>query len=435
MRSTSTLRRRLLNRDARVAVVGQGYVGLSLACAAAEAGFEVVGVDVDAGRVDALAAGELVVPGVDDATFRRGLATGRLRFTADDTALAASDVVCICVPTPVRDHTPDLSYVEQACRDVARHLVGGRLVVLESSTYPGTTNDLVAPLLEASGQRVGRDFLLAYSPERIDPGNTEYHFANTPRIVGGTTAEATAVAALFYEQMIEKVVTVSSARAAELAKLLENTFRHVNIALVNEMATVCHELGIDVWEVIEAAATKPFGFMAFTPGPGVGGHCIPLDPTYLAWQVRRDVGHQFRILEQAQDVNAQMPGWVARRIGEALNEHAKPLKGARVLVLGVAYKPDVGDVRESPSLRVMATLARRGARLAFHDPFVAEVTVDGRRLARSELTAKAVARADLVALLTPHSGYDLEWLAATAALLFDARNAYGPGRRPNLVRL
>jgi UDP-N-acetyl-D-glucosamine dehydrogenase len=429
------LRRRLLARDARVAVVGQGYVGLSLACAAAEAGFEVTGIDVDADRVDALAAGRLVVPGVDQATFAGGVACGRLRFSAEGDALATSDVICICVPTPVRDHTPDLSYVEQACRDVARHLVAGRLVVLESSTYPGTTNDLVAPLLEASGQRAGRDFLLAYSPERIDPGNTEFTFGNTPRIVGGTTAEATAVAALFYEQMISKVVTVSSARAAELAKLLENTFRHVNIALVNEMAMVCHELGIDVWEVIEAAATKPFGYMAFTPGPGVGGHCIPLDPTYLAWQVRRDVGHQFRILEQAQDVNAHMPGWVAARIGEALNEHAKPLKGARVLVLGVAYKPDVGDVRESPSLRVMSVLARRGARLSFHDPFVDAITLDGKRLARTELTARAVAGADLVALLVPHSSYDLEWLAGTAGLLFDARNAYGPGNPPNLVRL
>jgi nucleotide sugar dehydrogenase len=435
MRSTSSLRRRLLARDARVAVVGQGYVGLSLACAAAEAGFKVTGIDVDADRVDALAAGRLVVPGVDEATFQGGVATGRLRFSADGDALATSDVICICVPTPVRDHTPDLSFVEQACRDVARHLVAGRLVVLESSTYPGTTNDLVTPLLEASRQRAGRDFLLAYSPERIDPGNTEFHFGNTPRIVGGTTTGATAVAALFYEQMVEKVVALSSARAAELAKLLENTFRHVNIALVNEMAMVCHELGIDVWEVIEAAATKPFGFMAFTPGPGVGGHCIPLDPAYLAWQVRRDVGHQFRILEQAQDVNAHMPGWVAARIGEALNEHAKPLKGAKVLVLGVAYKPDVGDVRESPSLRVMSALARRGVKLAFHDPFVDAVTLDGKRLARTELTARAVAGADLVALLVPHSSYDLEWLAGTAGLLFDARNAYGPGTGPNLVRL
>jgi UDP-N-acetyl-D-glucosamine dehydrogenase len=435
MRSSTALRRRILARDARVAVVGQGYVGLSLACAAAETGFTVTGIDVDDGRVAALAAGQPCVPGVAEDTFRRGLATGRLRFTSSSEVMAAADIMCICVPTPVRDHTPDLSYVEQACRNVARHLSAGRLVILESSTYPGTTTQLVAPLLEASGQRVGRDFLLAYSPERIDPGSQEFDFGNTPRIVGGATPEATEVAALFYEQMIEKVVAVSSARAAELAKLLENTFRHVNIALVNEMAMLCHELGIDIWEVIGAAATKPFGFMAFTPGPGVGGHCIPLDPAYLAWQVRRDAGHQFRILEQAQDINARMPAWVAVRIGEALNEHAKPLKGARVLVLGVTYKPDIGDVRESPSLHVMAALARRGVKLTFHDPFVAEVIIDGRRLTRIELTARAVSGADLIALLTPHSSYDLDWLVRTAQLLFDTRNATGAGEYPNLIRL
>jgi UDP-N-acetyl-D-glucosamine dehydrogenase len=435
MQPTSTLRRRILAREAHVAVVGQGYVGLSLACAAAEAGFTVTGIDVDAERVASLGAGELCVPGVDEDAFRRGVATGRLRFTTAGKALATADVICICVPTPVRDQSPDLSFVEQACRDIAGHLAAGGLVILESTTYPGTTNDLVAPLLETSGRRAGRDFLLAYSPERIDPGNQEFHFGNTPRIVGGATPEATAMAALFYEQMVEKVVTVSSARAAELAKLLENIFRHVNIALVNEMAMLCHETGIDVWEVIEAAATKPFGFMAFTPGPGVGGHCIPLDPTYLAWQVRRDAGRQFRILEQAQDIDAQMPGWVAARIGEALNEHAKPLNGARVLVLGVTYKPDVGDVRQSPSLRVMSVLQRRGVKLAFHDPFVEAVTVGGRRLARTELTVRAVAGADLVALLTPHSAYDLDWLARTTTLLFDARNAFGPYDYPNVVSL
>jgi UDP-N-acetyl-D-glucosamine dehydrogenase len=435
MSVSDSLRQRILARDARVAVVGQGYVGLSLACAAAEAGFTVTGIDVDRARIAGLQAGELCVPGVDSTTFRGGVGSGRLRFTTDGEALGASEVICICVPTPVRDQNPDLSYVEQACRDVAARLRGGGLVILESSTYPGTTTQLVAPLLETSGQRAGEGFLLAYSPERIDPGNQEFHLANTPRLVGGTTPEATAVATLFYEQMIAKVVPLSSARAAELAKLLENTFRHVNIALVNEMAMLCHEMDIDVWEVIDAAATKPFGFMAFTPGPGVGGHCIPLDPTYLAWQVRRDVGHQFRILEQAQDINARMPAWVAARIGETLNEQAKPLKGARVLVLGVAYKPDVGDMRESPSLRVMSVLARHDPQLAFHDPYVERVVVNGMPLDRTELTAEALASSDLVALLTPHSAYDLEWLASTGAPVFDARNAFGPGRGPNVTLL
>jgi UDP-N-acetyl-D-glucosamine dehydrogenase len=435
VKSTPRLRRRLLAREARVAIVGQGYVGLSLACAAAEAGFRVTGVDVEQARVAGLAAGDLCVPGVDQGAFDRALATGRLDFTTDTEVTAGAEVICICVPTPLRDQNPDLSYVEQACRDVARQLTSGRLVILESTTYPGTTSELVGPLLEASGLRVGADFLLAYSPERIDPGNQEFHLGNTPRIVGGTTEQATALAALFYEQMIAKVVAVSSTRAAELAKLLENTFRHVNIALVNEMAMLCHDMGIDVWEVIEAAATKPFGFMAFTPGPGVGGHCIPLDPSYLAWQVRRDAGRPFRILEQAQDVNAQMPVWVAARIGEALNEHGKALKGARVLVLGVAYKPELGDTRESPALRVMSLLERRGVELAFHDPYVEEVTVNGRRLTGVELGQAPVGEADCVAVLTPHSAYDLDWLAQTATLVFDARNAFGPNRYPNVVCL
>jgi UDP-N-acetyl-D-glucosamine dehydrogenase len=435
VKSTPRLRRRLLAHEARVAIVGQGYVGLSLACAAAEAGFPVTGVDVEQARVAGLAAGDLCVPGVDQGAFDRALATGRLDFTTDTKVMARAEVICICVPTPLRDQNPDLSYVEQACRDVAQHLSSGRLVILESTTYPGTTSELVGPLLETSGLRVGADFLLAYSPERIDPGNQEFHLGNTPRIVGGTTEQATALAALFYEQMIAKVVAVSSTRAAELAKLLENTFRHVNIALVNEMAMLCHEMGIDVWEVIEAAATKPFGFMAFTPGPGVGGHCIPLDPSYLAWQVRRDAGRPFRILEQAQDVNAQMPVWVAARIGEALNEHGKALKGARVLVLGVAYKPELGDTRESPALQVMSLLERRGVELAFHDPYVEEVRVNGRPRFRTELAERVVAEADCVALLTPHGVYDLDWLARTAALLFDARNAYGPRDHPNVVRL
>ena len=435
MRATAMLRRRILSRHATVAVVGQGYVGVSLACAVSETGFPVTGIDVDAARIGDLAEGVLSVPGVNPSLFRAGNDAGNITFTTDLDAISGADVILICVPTPVRDHTPDLSFVEQASRDVAERLSPGRLVLLESTTYPGTTEDLVRPILETSGLVAARDFLLAYSPERIDPGNEEFGLRNTPKIVGGISPEATGLATLFYEQLVEKVTIVSSCRAAELAKLLENTFRHVNIALVNEMATLCHEMGIDVWEVTEAAATKPFGFMAFSPGPGVGGHCIPLDPAYLAWQVRRDAGHQFRILEQAQDINARMPRYVAARIGDALNDAGKPVKAARILVLGVAYKPDVGDVRESPAVEVMSLLIRRGADVAFSDPHAPHVPVNGMTMNSADLTQREISRADCVALLTPHHAYDLDWIADHAALVFDARNAFGADRRPNVVRL
>lgn len=435
MNGTAALRRRILSRAAKVGVVGQGYVGLSVACAAADEGFEVFGFDTDPGRIQDLSDGTLSVPGVPDTLFRSGIATGRLAFAADPSPIAECDVILICVPTPVNDHTPDLSFVRAACETVAANLSKGGLAILESTTYPGTTDEVVRPLLETSGLMAGRDFLLAYSPERIDPGNPEYHFRNTPRIVGGASPEAAGVAGLFYGQLVDKVFPVSSCRAAELAKLLENTFRHVNIALVNEMTMLCREMNIDVWEVVDAAATKPFGFMPFYPGPGVGGHCIPLDPAYLAWHVRREAGHQFRILEQAADINAQMPAYVAARIGDALNDAGKPVNAANVLVLGVTYKADVGDIRESPSLRVMAQLHRRGARLRFHDPFIPSIALNGDVLERSELTHRAVSSADCVALLTPHATYDLEWIADQAPLVFDARNAFG-GRQPaNVIRL
>jgi UDP-N-acetyl-D-glucosamine dehydrogenase len=377
----------------------------------------------------------LCVAGVRATDFETGIASGRLSFTTDASALGHSDIIAICVPTPVKDHTPDLSYVEGACRQVGENMSPGALVVLESTTYPGTTDEIVKPLLESSGLTVGRDLLLAYSPERIDPGNQEYGFRNTPRVVGGLTPEATGLATLFYEQVVDKVIAVSSSRAAELAKLLENTFRHVNIALVNELAMLCEEMGIDVWEVVAAAATKPFGFMPFDPGPGVGGHCIPLDPRYLAWQVRRDAGHQFRILEQAEDINATMPNYVASRIADALNENGKALKGAKILVLGVTYKPDVGDMRESPVLKVMTRLKGRGARVGFHDPYVDSLSINGSMSKRTDLSLRAVAGADCVALLTPHSAYDLEWLGEHASLIFDARNAYGSSRKPTVVPL
>ena len=435
MKSTAQLRRRILSRRATIAVVGQGYVGLSVACAAAEVGFAVTGIDTDAARIDDLREGVLSVPGVPDAVFRAGVDTGNLSFTTEAEAIESSDIILICVPTPVRENTPDLSLVEGASKDVGRHLRAGSLVVLESTTYPGTTEELVSPLLETSGLVAGRDFLLAYSPERIDPGNGEFVLRNTPRVVGALTPESAGVAALFYAQLVDEVRVVSSCRAAELAKLLENTFRHVNIGLVNEMAMICHEMGIDVWEVVDAAASKPFGFMPFYPGAGVGGHCIPVDPAYLAWQVRRDAGRQFRILEEAQDVNAQMPAYVAARIADALNEHGRAMKGANIIVLGVAYKPDVADVRESPSLRVMHVLEKRGAKVSFHDPYVDSVTYNGSAHTRTDLTTKVLAQSDCVAVLTPHRAYDLDWIASQAGLVFDARNAYGPKRPANVVKL
>jgi UDP-N-acetyl-D-glucosamine dehydrogenase len=395
----------------------------------------VTGIDVNERRVGDLVEGVLSVPGVAEPEFRQALSTGRLSFTSDTSATTDADIICICVPTPARDGSPDLSFVEAAAREVGNHLTPGRLVVLESTTYPGTTEGPVRSLLERDGLVAGRDFLLAYSPERIDPGNEEYRFGGIPRVVGGYTPESTGMVSLFYGQLVDKVVAVGSCRAAELAKLLENTYRHVNIALVNELAMLCHDMGIDVWEVIDAAASKPFGFTAFYPGPGVGGNCIPVDPRYLAWHVRRSAGIRFRTLEQAEEINQAMPPYVATRIGDALNEAGKAVNGAHVLVLGVSYKPGVGEVGESPSVKVMEILERRGAKVSFHDPHVEEVAVNGRGRSRVEITHRTVSTADCVALLTPHSSYDLDWLGDRATLVFDARNAFGPDRRHNVVRL
>jgi UDP-N-acetyl-D-glucosamine dehydrogenase len=434
-RATTDLVARLHNRRASIAILGQGYVGLSLACAAAERGFTLAGIDIDEERVAELSSGRLTVPGVNKRAFSTGVASDRLHFTSDPDTIGAADVVVICVPTPLTNHVPDLSFIQATCVTISQRLTPGTLVVVESTTYPGTTEDLVLPLLESSGLTAGRDFWLAYCPERIDPGNEEFDLSAIPRVLGGIDEESTAVAALFYQQLVDKVVTVSSCRAAELAKLLENTFRHVNVALVNEMAMLCHETGMDVWEVISAAASKPFGFMPFYPGPGVGGHCIPLDPAYLAWQIRRDVGHQFRMLEQSQDINAQMPAYVGARISDALNAAGMTVKGTRILILGVAYKPGVGDVRESPSLKVMEWLARRGAEVAFHDPYVETVTVNGLPVDRIDLNSEDLRNAGCVALLTPHVAYDLDWIAGASALVFDARNAYGNNPYSNVVRL
>ena len=435
MKTTPQLLSRLTERSARVCVVGQGYVGLSVAAGAAATGMTAYGVDRDELRIADLQAGRNVVPGVDDTLFDAAVASGRLHFGTDLAIAGGVDVVLLCVPTPVVEHRPDMSFIEDAGRALALHLRPGTLVVLESTTYPGTTEQVLLPLLEQSGLRAGEDFLLAYSPERIDPGNTTYGLRNTPRVVGGLGQEATDAVTAFYAQLVDEVVTLSSPRAAELAKLLENTFRMVNIALVNELAQLCAEQGIDTWEVIKGASSKPFGFMPFYPGPGVGGHCIPLDPTYLAWQSRRDTGRPFRLVETAQDINAQMPTYVSRRVVEALNDAGRSVRGASVLALGVTYKPDVGDVRESAAVHVIAQLLRRGADVSFHDPFVDVVDEDGVTLKGVPLTQAAVAGADIVVLLTPHTAFDLSWLAENATLVFDARNAMGARGRPNVVTL
>lgn len=432
---TSRLRTAVLEHRASVGVIGQGYVGLTVAAAAAAAGFGVHAIDLDRVRVEALVAGRNVVPGVPDGLFALGHGSGRLTFGTDVAGLADCDVVLICVPTPVVDNRPDLRHVSAAASALGRVLRRDTLVVLESTTYPGTTDEVVRPLLEASGLRVGRDFLLAYSPERIDPGNVKFGLRNTPRVVGGHNAAAAEVAAAFYRQLVDEVFVVSDCRSAEMAKLLENTFRMVNIALVNELATICSGQGIDVWEVIGAAASKPFGFLRFEPGPGVGGHCIPLDPTYLTWQSRRDAGKPFRLVETAADINAAMPGYVAGRVGAALNDHGLAVRGARILALGVTYKPDVGDIRESAALRVLGELARAGARLRFHDPFVASIELGGRRHQRSDLTRASVQRADCVLLLAPHATYDLDRLAGWSSLFFDARGTLRHRDLPQVVSL
>lgn len=419
---------RIADRSARVVVIGQGYVGLSVACAAARAGFGVTGIDIDADRVAELAEGRLTVAGVPEEEFAPAHATGRMRFTADTAASAEADIALVCVPTPVYEHRPDLSMVVQATEALAAGLGPQTLVVLESTTYAGTTDDLVRPILEGAGHRLGTDFLLAFAPERIDPGNQRFGFAATPRVVGGVDTASTEVALAFYELLVERVVPVSSARAAELTKLLENTFRMVNIGLANEFAILCADQGIDPWEVIDAATTKPFGFMPFYPGPGVGGHCIPIDPTYLTWQSRRDRGRPIRLVELAQDINAEMPGYVADRIAQVLNDRSKAVRGSRILAVGVTYKPDVGDTRESAAIHVMQALVDRGADLVYHDPYVPEVSLYQGELASVPLTGAEVEKADLVALLTPHSSFDLGWLIEHAEVVFDTRNATRRGR-------
>jgi nucleotide sugar dehydrogenase len=405
-------------------VIGLGYVGLPLAREAALSGLRVTGLDLDPAVVAGLNAGRSHVDDIAGEDVREMVARG-FRATSDESAVGAPATVVICVPTPLSAASgPDLAAVRAAAATAARLLRPGMLVVLESTTYPGTTDEVVRPLLEeASGLTAGTDFALAFSPERIDPGNKSYGIRNTPKVVGGQTPGCADAAARFYGKLCDQVVRAKSAREAEMAKLLENTYRHVNIALVNEMAVFCHELGVDLWDAIRCAATKPFGFQAFYPGPGVGGHCIPIDPSYLSYKVRT-LGYPFRFVELAQEINSRMPAYVVDRAAELLNSRAKPLNGARVLLVGVTYKRDIADQRESPVRPIARKLLARGAALAYHDPYVASWAVDGQPVRRADLGAELDA-CDLVLLLQDHAAIDLDRIARGPALVLDTRGRIG----------
>jgi UDP-N-acetyl-D-glucosamine dehydrogenase len=414
---------RIRRRTAQVAVLGLGYVGLPLAMAFADAGFRVTGIDVDEAKVERLARGQSHVTDVEPARVAAAISDGRFLPTPSFDALAACDCIVVCVPTPLgKTREPDVSAVIQAGDEIARRVRTGQLIVLESTTYPGTTEELLLPCFQASGLQVGQQYYLAYSPERIDPGNKEYGIGDIPKIVGGVTEECTRMAQELYTTVIQRVHPVSGARVAEMAKLLENTFRSVNIALVNELALMCHSLGVDVWEVIAAASTKPFAFLPHYPGPGIGGHCIPLDPHYLAWRARL-AGFEPRFIGLASEVNAGMPYHVIQRVEDALNSHKKCVNGTHNLVLGVAYKPGVSDTRETPALTIITELQKRGAIISYNDPFVPQMKLGDQPLVSCELTEEALRAVDCVLIVTNHPGYDWDWVARTAPLIVDTRNA------------
>src|SRR6266702_1852734 len=402
------LEEKIRNHKAKVGVVGLGYVGLPLAVEFVKAGFEVIGIDLSESKVAKVNAGESYIADIPEGVFEPLVKSGKLRATSDFGTISQLDTVNICVPTPLRKtKDPDMSYIVSACQQIAKYFHKGMLVILESTTYPGTTAEVVLPMLETADLKVGRDFFLCFSPERVDPGNPNFHTANIPKVVGGSTPACTEVGALFYSQALETVVPVSSTQVAEMVKLLENTFRMINIGLANEIAMMCGRMDIDVWEVIEAAATKPFGFMPFYPGPGLGGHCIPIDPFYLSWKTKQ-AGIEARFIELAGYINGQMPLFVVEKVQDALNDAGKPVKGARVHLLGVAYKRDIDDVRESPALDIIHLLGRRGAKVTYSDPFVPRLRADGFLPADMEAidAEKGAAEADCVVIVTDHNKFN-----------------------------
>lgn len=431
---------KLENKSARIAVMGLGYVGLPLVVAFAEAGFNVMGIDPDRRKVDTINRGESHIQDIPSSQIKHLFDLGRIHATTDFSALSNADAVSICVPTPLRKTgDPDMSYIISATDELAKNMHPGMVIVLESTTYPGTTREILLPqLCEQKNLKVGEDVFLAFSPERVDPGREDWTTFNTPKVVGGITMNCTEVAAAWYRQALKTIVPVSTAEAAELSKLLENTFRMINIAMVNEMAIMCDRMGVDVWEVIEAASTKPFGFMKFTPGPGLGGHCIPIDPLYLSWKMK-SFNYNARFIELASEININMPRFVVSRVMDALNDHGKTLKGSKCLVLGAAYKPDIDDVRESPAMDVIALLQKKGALVSYHDPYIPHIHhhYDGWEMGSVTDLMAAVTDADCVIVVTNHKVYDYREILDKAQLIFDTRNAYGKIAKtsPKVVRL
>jgi UDP-N-acetyl-D-glucosamine dehydrogenase len=431
--TAQVLENKIRSRRARIGIVGLGYVGLPLAVEFAKAGFSVTGIDVNPDKTRRVNAGDSYVSDIPSDALGALVNSGKLRATTDFSAIFDLDTIDICVPTPLRKtKDPDMSYIVSACQEIAKHFHAGMLVVLESTTYPGTTDELVLPMLLKSGLEVGRDFFLCFSPERVDPGNPQYHTANIPKVVGGCTPECTEMGRLFYSQALEQVVPVSSTQVAEMVKLLENTFRMINIGLANEIALMCDRMGINVWEVIDAAATKPFGFMPFYPGPGLGGHCIPIDPFYLSWKTRQ-AGIEARFIELAGYINGQMPHFVVEKVQNALNDVSKPVKGSRIHVLGVAYKRNIDDVRESPALDLLLLLRNLGASVSYSDPHVPALRLDGIELAAQP--EDAAAAADCVVIVTDHSAFDYAGLVKRAKLIVDTRNALKSFQSEKIVRL
>ena len=427
------LEEKIRTRRARVGIVGLGYVGLPLAVEFAKAGFSVTGIDISGQKTSRVNAGESYIGDIPSSTLGPLVESGKLRATTDFSAVLELDTINICVPTPLRKtKDPDMSYIVAACGEIAKYLHAGMLVILESTTYPGTTDELVLPMLEQGGLKAGQDFFLCFSPERVDPGNPKYNTSNIPKVVGGTTAVCSEIGRLFYAQALETVVAVSSTRVAEMVKLLENTFRMINIGMVNEIAVMCDRMGINVWEVIEAAATKPFGFMPFYPGPGLGGHCIPIDPFYLSWKSKQ-AGIEARFIELAGYINGQMPHFVVDKIQSALNDHGKPVKGSHIHILGVAYKKDIADLRESPALDIMLLLKRRGARLTFSDPHVASLELEDEWLTAADVNL--VETADCTVIVTNHSVFNYRKIAEQAKLIVDTRNALKGIVSGKIVRL